>query len=171
MIITNVIMQAHFEPQPLVQRWRRNWSLIRASSATMLLGIFDVVVPTVLIEVNLSAPTQQRFSWVWCGMTVIASFCAWQCYALIQILPDVKRQLQYELISVNIERVVKFVVINVPNAFPLLYAMAAFCTLQYVQHGHRLYVLIGGVPVVVSLLVLSLVFMLDYCELHRRTDL
>lgn len=169
MIVSNVVMQAHFEPQPLLLRLQRNRLLICASAAVVVLGIVDVMVPTVLIQVNLSR--DQRFSWLWCGTTVILSFCAWQCYALACIMPDARAHLRYQLTSLNVKEGIQFVVMNVPNAFPLLFAAAAFCALQYVQGGSRLYVFLGGVPIVVSLGVLALVFLMDYLALQRTKDL
>lgn len=168
-IVANVVMQAHFEPQPLLQRLKNNKLLITASFVTMVLGICDVMVPTFLIQVNLAR--EERFSWLWCGATVIGTFCVWQCYALFCIMPDAREHLHHQLAAVNVKEGFQFVLLNVPNAFPTLFAVATFCGLQYVQHGSRFYVLIGGMPVAVSLGVMALVFLLDFCALRRYKDL
>ncbi|KPA78373.1 hypothetical protein ABB37_06492 [Leptomonas pyrrhocoris] len=168
-IVSNVVMQTHFEPQPLLLRLRRNKLLIAASAVTIMLGICDVIIPTLLVQINLAR--ERRFSWLWCGTTVILSFCLWQLYALIYIMPAAKEQLQYQMTSVNVREGFQFVMLNIPNGFPFLFAAASFCALQYVQYGHRIYILLGGVPVVVSLGVLTLVFLLDFYSLRRIKDL
>ncbi|KAG5479506.1 hypothetical protein LSCM1_04772 [Leishmania martiniquensis] len=168
-IVSNVVMQAHFEPLPLLMRLRRNKLLIAASAVTIMLGICDVIIPTLLIQINLAR--KERFSWLWCGITVILSFCLWQLYTLIYIMPAARQQLRYQMASVNVRAGFQFVVLNIPNGFPFLFAAASFCTLQYVQYGYRIYILLGGVPVIVSLGVLALVFLLDFYALHRFKDL
>ncbi|KAG5502520.1 hypothetical protein JIQ42_05401 [Leishmania sp. Namibia] len=168
-IVSNVVMQAHFEPLPLLMRLRRNKLLIAASAVTIMLGICDVIIPTLLIQINLAR--KERFSWLWCGITVILSFCLWQLYTLIYIMPAARQQLRYQMANVNVRAGFQFVVLNIPNGFPFLFAAASFCTLQYVQYGYRIYILLGGVPVIVSLGVLALVFLLDFYSLHRFKDL
>ncbi|KPI84790.1 hypothetical protein ABL78_6173 [Leptomonas seymouri] len=168
-IVANVVMQTHFEPQPLLLRLRRNKLLIAASAVTMMLGICDVIIPTLLVQINLAR--EQRFSWLWCGTTVILSFCLWQLYALIYIMPAAKEQLHYQMTNVNVREGFQFVMLNIPNGFPFLFAAASFCALQYVQYGHRIYILLGGVPIIVSLGVLTLVFLLDFYSLRRLKDL
>ncbi|CAJ1042822.1 putative F-box-like/F-box domain containing protein [Leishmania shawi] len=168
-IVSNVVMQAHFEPLPLLLRLRRNKLLIAASAVTIMLGICDVVIPTLLIQINLSR--KERFSWIWCGITVILSFCLWQLYTLVCIMPAARQQLRYQMTNVNVREGFQFMVLNIPNGFPFLFAAASFCTLQYVQYGYRIYILLGGVPVIVSLGVLTLVFLLDFYSLHRFSDL
>lgn len=168
-IVANVVMQAHFEPQPLLLRLRRNKLLIAASAVTIMLGICDIIIPTLLVQINLAR--EQRFSWLWCGTTVILSFCLWQLYALIYIMPAAKEQLQYQMTNVNVREGFQFVMLNIPNGFPFLFAAASFCALQYVQYGYRIYILLGGVPVIVSLGVLTLVFLLDFYSLRRFKDL
>lgn len=168
-IVANVVMQAHFEPQPLLLRLRRNKLLIAASAVTIMLGICDIIIPTLLVQINLAR--EQRFSWLWCGTTVILSFCLWQLYTLIYIMPAAKEQLQYQMTNVNVREGFQFVMLNIPNGFPFLFAAASFCALQYVQYGYRIYILLGGVPVIVSLGVLTLVFLLDFYSLRRFRDL
>ncbi|CAG9573613.1 conserved hypothetical protein [Leishmania major strain Friedlin] len=168
-IVSNVVMQAHFEPLPLLLRLRRNKLLIFASAVTILLGICDIIIPTLLIQINLGR--KERFSWLWCGITVILSFCLWQLYALMHIIPAARQQLRYQMTHVNVREGFRFVVLNIPNGFPFLFAAASFCALQYVQYGYRIYLLLGGVPVIVSLGVLALVFLLDFYSLHRFKDL
>ncbi|CAJ1988664.1 F-box domain/F-box-like [Leishmania donovani] len=168
-IVSNVVMQAHFEPLPLLLRLRRNKLLIFASAVTILLGICDVIIPTLLIQINLGR--KERFSWLWCGITVILSFCLWQLYTLMYIMPAARQQLRYQMTHVNVREGFQFVVLNIPNGFPFLFAAASFCALQYVQYGYRIYILLGGVPVIVSLGVLALVFLLDFYSLHRFKDL
>ncbi|GET88434.1 hypothetical protein, conserved [Leishmania tarentolae] len=168
-IVSNVVMQAHFEPLPLVLRLRRNKLLIVASAVTILLGICDVIIPTLLIQINLGR--EERFSWLWCGITVILSFCLWQLYTLMYIMPAARQHLRYQMAHVNVREGFQFVVLNIPNGFPFLFAAASFCALQYVQYGYRIYILLGGVPVIVSLGVLALVFLLDFYSLRRFKDL
>ncbi|KAK7196740.1 F-box-like/F-box domain containing protein [Novymonas esmeraldas] len=168
-IVSNVVMQAHFEPQPLLLRLRRNKLLIAASAVTIILGICDIIIPTLLIQINLART--ERFSWLWCGITVILSFCLWQLYALVYIMPAARQQLRHQMTNVNVREGFQFVVLNIPNGFPCLFAAASFCALQYVQYGYRIYILLGGVPAVVSLGVLALVFLLDFYALHRVKDL
>jgi MFS family permease len=168
-IVANVVMQAHFEPQPLVLRLRRNKLLIAASAVTIMLGICDVIIPTLLVQINLAR--EHRFSWLWCGTTVILSFCLWQLYTLVYIMPAAREQLHYQMANVNVREGFQFVMLNIPNGFPFLFAAASFCALQYVQYGYRIYILLGGVPVIVSLGVLTLVFLLDFYSLRRFKDL
>ncbi|KAG5505820.1 hypothetical protein JKF63_05156 [Porcisia hertigi] len=168
-IVSNVVMQAHFEPLPLLLRLRRNKLLIVASAVTITLGICDIIIPTLLIQINLGR--EERFSWLWCGITVILSFCIWQLYTLIYIMPAARQHLQCQMTNVNVREGFQFVVLNIPNGFPFLFAAASFCTLQYVQYGYRIYLLLGGVPVIVSLAVLVLVFLLDFYSLRRFQDL
>lgn len=168
-IVSNVVMQAHFEPQPLLMRLHNNKTLIVASALTIVLGICDIVVPTLLININMTR--RQRFSWVWCGLTVILSFVVWQCYALASIMPDAIAHVRRQHSDFDVREAIRFFVFNIPNTFPILFAIAAFCLLQYVQQGHRIYVLLSGVPIIVSLLVLSIVFVLDFIYFQQLKDL
>ncbi|CCW70380.1 unnamed protein product [Phytomonas sp. Hart1] len=169
LIISNIVMLTHFEPLPLFSRIRRNKLLITTSSTVIIIVIFDIIIPTFLIQMNLLR--NQRFPWLWCGATIIFSFCVWQGYALRCIMPDAREHLYHQLESLNIRDGFHFLLLNIPNAFPLLFASAAFCALQYVQYGSRLYVLLGGIPVIVSLFIIMLVFLLDYLWFYRWKDL
>lgn len=168
-VVSNVVIQVHFWPQPLLGRLRRSRSLIITSTVGMLLSIYDFVVPTILVEINLKR--EKRYPWVWCGATIILSLCVWQCYILVRIMPDARAQLRRQLAHAHLREGLRFVIVNVPNAFPMLFAAGVFCVLQRGQYGERLYMLLCGIPVVVSLAVLSLVFVLDYFLLRRAEDL
>lgn len=169
LIVSNVVMQAHFVPQPLLLRLQRKRALIGVSALLMMLGIVDVMIPTALIQANMSRETP--FSWQWCGTSVMLTFAGWQCYTFISIMPAAKEQLRLQRAQLNVREGIQFLAVNVPNAFPLLFAVAVFCVLQYVQNGDPFYLLLGGVPVVVSLVVLGLVFLLDFATFRRVVDL
>ncbi|EPY29662.1 hypothetical protein STCU_03812 [Strigomonas culicis] len=147
MIVSNVVIHTHFEPQPLLLRLRKNRLLITASTISMVLGLCDVVGPTVLIHINLSLRT--RFSWVWCGLPIILSFLIWQCYAITYIVPEAKQQLRQQMSVFSPREVLWFVVMNIPNMFPILFAIAALCGLHYVQYGGRVFVLLSCVPAMI----------------------
>ncbi|KEG11520.1 hypothetical protein DQ04_02541090 [Trypanosoma grayi] len=168
-VIANVVMEAHFEPKPLFYRLRKNKPLIMRSATAILVGIICIAFPTLLVQINYA--DEQRFGWLWCGATPIVSLCLWQLYILLScVAPDVRQQLHEQRTDFRPTAIMAFLVINVPYAFPVMFAGAIFCILQYVEHGGRIYALIGSIPVLASLSVLTLLFLLDFCLTRRAKD-
>ncbi|CAD2221088.1 hypothetical protein AGDE_10570 [Angomonas deanei] len=168
-IISNVVMQAHFEPQPLLLRLKKNRMLIIVTAVSILLGVCDIIVPTILLQINLNR--ERRFSWMWCGVTVILSFVLWQVYVLMCLIPEAKQQIRQQKVSFSPSKGIQFVILNIPNGFPLLFAISSICGLNYMEYQSRFFILISCFPAAVTLGVLSLVCFLDYSAVGRSKDL
>ncbi|RNF01695.1 hypothetical protein TraAM80_06818 [Trypanosoma rangeli] len=169
-VLANVVMETHFEPKPLFCRLRKNKPLITSSATSIAVGIACVALPTLLVQINFSR--KERFPWLICGITPIASLDMWQLYVLLSyIVPDVKRQITEQRTVFRPKAVVMFVLSNIPYVYPALFAGTIFCILQYVEYGGRIYVLFAIVPVLTSLVVLTLLFLLDFFLTRHLKDL
>ncbi|ORC84168.1 uncharacterized protein TM35_000481290 [Trypanosoma theileri] len=169
-VIANVVMEAHFEPKPLFYRLRKNKPLIIRSAVAIVIGLCCVALPTFLVQVNISR--KERFAWLWCGITPIVSLCLWQIYVIFScIVPSVKQQLGEQRTGFKLKAIIMFFFLNIPYAFPLLFAGALFCILKYIEYGGKIYMLVGTIPVLTSLAVLTLLFLVDFCLTRRAKDL
>ncbi|RNF22112.1 uncharacterized protein Tco025E_03274 [Trypanosoma conorhini] len=168
-VLANVVMETHFEPKPLFCRLRKNSPLIARSATAIVVGIACVALPTLLVQINFSRA--ERFPWLLCGITPIASLSMWQLYVLLSyVAPDVKQQITEQRTVFRPKAIMTFLLSNVPYAYPALFAGTIFCILQYVEYGGRTYVLFAIIPVLTSLVVLTLLFLLDFCLTRHAKD-
>ncbi|EKF30854.1 hypothetical protein MOQ_005321 [Trypanosoma cruzi marinkellei] len=168
-VIANVVMEAHFEPKPLFYRLRKNKPLIIRSATGIIVGIACIAFPTLLVQINFAR--EERFPWLLCGITPMVSLCMWQLYVLLSyVAPEVKQHIHEQRTGFRPMAIMTFLLSNVPYVYPAFFAGTIFCIFQYVEHGGRMYVLLAIIPVLTSLVVLTLLFMLDFFLTRRAKD-
>jgi hypothetical protein len=162
-VVSNIVMEAHFEPRPLLTRLRNHTKLIMTSTAALLLGLVFVCLPTYLVQQNLREKTR---SWLSCAVPVITAFQLWQVEVLYVLQHDF-----YAFMSnphVTFSAAYHAVTYLTPSMFT-----ASVVALASHLDGppNALYLVIGCVPLGLTLFTLSIVFFLDYSVWHRSSDL
>nr|CCC93268.1 conserved hypothetical protein [Trypanosoma congolense IL3000] len=171
LIISNIVMETHFEPQPLLPRLQKNKPLIVTSTAVLVIGVFTLALPTLLVHINLMRVT--KFNWAWCGVTPFVFFLLWQSYVvfchILRGVPRAEPAGRWWWCARPAD-VVLFV-LSIPYAFPLCCAVSLYSLSQYVEYGGRVSLLVGVLPLLVSLPVLSMLLLLDFYMKSRTKDL
>ncbi|RHW69955.1 F-box domain containing protein [Trypanosoma brucei equiperdum] len=170
-IIANIVMEAHFEPAPLFPRLRKNKPLILTSTAILLIGLFTLVLPTLLVHINLTR--EEKFSWMWCGATPLLFLLSWQLCVVLSCFSPSKwgELLRSPHVVLRPMKVVMSLILNIPHAFPFCCAVALYSLLQYIQYGGRTYLLVAVFPLLASLPILSTLLLLDFYMKRQMRDL
>jgi hypothetical protein len=162
-VISNIVMEAHFEPRPLLTRLRNHTRLIMTSTAALLLGIFFVVLPTYLVQQNLR---DRNRSWLFCAAPVITALQLWQ----IEVLYVLKRD--FCIFMRDPQFTLSAVYHGVTYLTPTMFTGSIVALTKHMDGPpNALLLIIGCLPVGLTFFTLSVVFFLDYTVWHRTSDL
>lgn len=176
-ITANVVMKAHFEPQPLVSRVRRHLNLIMLSVAVLFMTVLCIALPLYMVQQNVyalieaqvtqdSSKTPTRGDWLRAASPIIAGLSLWFLEVLYSVRASLRQWFRQPEFSLTV------LYDAGANCTPLFFIVALFAAVEAtVTPQSKLHLAIGSAPLFVTFLTLSIVFATEYTVHQRTTDL
>jgi hypothetical protein len=164
-IIANIVMQAHFEPRPLVQRLERHRDLIVASVGVLSAALIAGALPLALFQIWTGQEPRERGS-VW---RLAAPTCAAGVIWQIHVLARFRRQIAAVLArrqAVHLRDAYD----ACANSTPLFFSVSLLAGCAYHETGSQWAVAVGCLVPFVACVVLSALFLVDFVSGAKLMD-
>jgi hypothetical protein len=197
-VLANIVMETHFEPQPLIRRLRMHTQLIQLSAALLSMSLLLVGLPTLLVQWNVQSvlhpPETHRMDsyipslddaaastastaaivgepylpWVVCILPVLLALVAWQIEVLYAVRRDIVEFLQMPYFNSAT------MYHGFSYSLPTLFIIALLCLTQFLELGgdprYWPLLLVGTLPGGLALFTLTVVFTMDYNLKNQTSD-
>lgn len=190
-VIANIVMETHFEPQPLLRRLRLHTEVIQASAAALTLCLVFIGFPTLMIQKKVqliaapgdSVPVDSANgmwrpihwlldqwnapSWSTCFSPLTFALALWQGEVVFAVRVDIKDFFAAPYFSFST------MYHGFAYATPSLFAISLWCVAQYLEAGgnaHWIFLLVGVMPLGLAFFTLTIVFLLDFSVKHESSD-
>lgn len=163
-IVGNIVMTAHYEPQPLFSRVSRHLHLIMLSMAALVVSALCVALPTALIQRNWSAPVSERLSWIWCLSPVHVAFVGWQIGVVYSTRQGIRDWMQ------NLVFGPSELYYLIAYMTPTMFNAAVYSLGQYFTSKSSTDLILGTLPFLLAIGTVMVVFTLDYAARRQSVD-
>ena len=162
-VVSNIVMEAHFEPRPLLTRLRNHTRLIMTSTAALAIGALFVALPTYLVQQNVKHRTR---SWLQCAAPIITALLMWQVEVLYVLKSDLDSFIHRPQLSLRV------MYHSVTYMTPTMFTGSIVALSLYLDGTNNpLLLILGCLPLGLTFFTLSIIFFLDYMVWHRSSDL
>jgi hypothetical protein len=163
-IITNIVMTAHFEPQPILMRVYSHRKLIGQTALAIFGCLFSIFIPTYVTQMNLRKPLAERTPWIAVVAPILCTLGVWQVQVIVSVRAPLGRWLRRPQLSMNA------LYHAVAHLTPSLFAATVLSFAQFLTSGTKWFLWISALPLLIAVATLAVVFCVDYFMRKRVVD-
>jgi hypothetical protein len=166
-IIANIVMKAHFEPQPLFQRIHRHAELITASAGVVAAALMAGGAPLFLLQRFCLATAEERAQinpWL-VPLPAVVAMLVWQVSVVVQFRRSLRRWWA-GAIRLNVRRTYE----AAANSTPLYLGISMVSAVVYWETQATAALVAGSLIPLVACAVLGTLFLVDFLSGAKGMD-